>query len=583
MDESLDAQALRRLAEDVFRERPGPVPPDPGTLSEPEIRALVHELRVHQIELEMQNDELRRTQGHLDASRARYFDLYDLAPVGYCTLSAGGLILEANLAAAHLLGEPRATLLGQAVTRFILKADQDIYYMHRKKFLTAPGPHACELRMAGKDGREFWVQLTATDVPSAFRDPGEARAEAPSRLVLSDITDMKRAEADRTALATQLHKARKLETLGVMAAGVSRDFYNLLSAIMCNASTGSLVAEGNADLMRFFGAIETSALRATELVRQLLAYAGKAKWTLEEVDVGIVANEIGHTLTHSLPANLILECDLADRVPFWNGDSTQIYQVLMNLVMNAFEAFPEGAAGRIILRTRAERITAPLTGPGLWILPPVPGRYVMVEVADTGQGMAPDLLYHAFEPFYTTKSTGRGLGLAAVHGILSSHGCALWVLSEPGRGTSFRIYLPAMVREREPGGEILWSWRGQGLILVVDGHKGGRTSARQLAQRFGFTVLEARGGLEAVETFQQRRGELALVLLDRDLQGTSARDAFRRMQELDSSVPVVFTGAHDGRDLGPQAWRPPETLWKPYRPAEFQGALHRALKLSPRA
>jgi PAS domain S-box-containing protein len=543
------------------------------------IRRVLHELQVHQIELEMQNDELRRTQGRLHTSRARYFDLYDLAPVGYCTLSADGLILEANLSIIGMLGTTREALVKQPITRFFHKDDQDIYYLHRKKFMASHGPHACELRMVRKDGEPFWVQLTATDVPTTYLEAGNDEEEtAISRLVLTDISDIKRVEDDKTQLATQLHQAKRLETLGILAAGLSHDFNNLLTTIMGYASAGSVVAEGNDELTGFFGGIESSALRATELIRQLLAYSGKAKWTLEEVDVGIVVKEICHTLAISLPRNVTLTCDLADRVPFWKGDSTQVFQILMNLVINAFEAFPEGIAGEITLRTRAEGISDSISGPGIWILPVVPGRYVVLEVADTGCGMTPDLLYHAFEPFYTTKSMGRGLGLAAVQGILSSHGGGLRVSTAPGCGASFKVYLPAMIETRvDSGGDVLSTWRGEGLILIVDYENAGRSIARNMAERFGFTVLEAQGGLDAVEQFRLRHGELVLVFLDRGLRGTSARDTFRRIQEIDRQVPVVFTSGYDARDPESRREGQSETLRKPYRPAEFEGMLHRAL------
>jgi CheY-like chemotaxis protein len=219
------------------------------------------------------------------------------------------------------------------------------------------------------------------------------------------------------------------------------------------------------------------------------------------------------------------------------------------------------------------------------VLPPDPGRYVVVEVKDTGHGMAPDLLYHAFEPFYTTKATGRGLGLAVVHGILDNHGGGLWVRSSPEHGTTFRVYLPAMTETRsEAKGEVLTTWQGQGTVLVVDFDKSGRSLARNMAKRFGFTVLEARGGLEAISTFRQHRGELALVLLDKDLKGTSALETFRRIRELDSRVPVVLTSAHGEREGFPGKNGPRVgNLRKPYRLVEFQATLQRALEPAPPA
>jgi PAS domain S-box-containing protein len=203
-DRSGQAANLRWRAEEIARRKDGPSPQDPGPLSLEESQRTIHELRVHQIELKMQNEELRRVQAELETMRAHYFDLYDLAPVGYCILSLEGVILEANLTAVTLLGATRSTLIKQPITRFILEADQDIYYMHRKELFRSNAPHACELRMVRKDGQPFWVSLSATPPSSE----GGANEVSASRLVLSDITERKRVETENARLLAQLQQAR---------------------------------------------------------------------------------------------------------------------------------------------------------------------------------------------------------------------------------------------------------------------------------------------------------------------------------------------------------------------------------------
>jgi PAS domain S-box-containing protein len=194
------AAQLRWKAEEIAQRKGGPSSRERGPLSPEEARETIHELQVHQIELKMQNEELRRIQAELDAARAHYFDLYDLAPVGYCIISLDGLIQEINLTAVTLLGAPRSTLIKQPISRFILKEDQDIYYLHRKQLFGSNEPRACELRMVKMDGKAFWVRLTST--PSSSGRDGEG---APvSRLVLSDITDRKQAEEEKAKLQEQL-------------------------------------------------------------------------------------------------------------------------------------------------------------------------------------------------------------------------------------------------------------------------------------------------------------------------------------------------------------------------------------------
>jgi len=203
---------LRWRAEEIAREQGVPSPKDLTTLSRAEALKLIHELRVHQIELTMQNDELCRAQAELNATRERYFDLYNLAPVGYFIVSHEGRILETNFTGVTLLGVPRAALVKQPITRFIFKEDQDVYYLHRKQLLATGRAHTCELRMVKTDGTAFWVRLTATT-----QDPsiGSARGAAPvSRVVLSDISEQKQIEQDKAKLDAQLQQAKKSPRVG---------------------------------------------------------------------------------------------------------------------------------------------------------------------------------------------------------------------------------------------------------------------------------------------------------------------------------------------------------------------------------
>lgn len=214
-DESEKAAKLRWRAEELARRKTAPSPDDQEAISPRDMRQTLHELRVHQIELEMQNEELRRAQAQLDATRARYFDLYNLAPVGYCVVSLEGLILEANLTAVNLLEVARAALVKQPITRFILKEDQDIYYLHRKQFFETGEPYECDLRMVKRDGTAFWVHLAAIAAQDSAMGPGEATDHAPvSRIVLSDITERKRVERTLNRSKEMLRTTQQLTRVG---------------------------------------------------------------------------------------------------------------------------------------------------------------------------------------------------------------------------------------------------------------------------------------------------------------------------------------------------------------------------------
>jgi len=245
-------------------------------------------------------------------------------------------------------------------------------------------------------------------------------------------------------LEAHLQEIQKLETLGTLAGGVAHDFNNLLAAIVGNANMGSMVVKTDGDPSPHFEAIEKAAMRASDLTRQLLAYAGKARIEMTEVDLGIVIKEIILLLQISIPSNVALHCDLADQLPLVKGDATQLFQVLMNLITNAGEANLPGVPGSITIRTREEILTETFTGTDKSALHLAPGPYATLEVKDTGTGMPAEVLARVFEPFFTTKFIGRGLGLAAAMGIIRSHGGGIKVESEPGEGSSFKVFLPAI-------------------------------------------------------------------------------------------------------------------------------------------
>jgi two-component system, cell cycle sensor histidine kinase and response regulator CckA len=258
--------------------------------------------------------------------------------------------------------------------------------------------------------------------------------------------------ADRSRLEAKIVEAQKLETLGVLAGGVAHDFNNLITTILGYTDLGRLAVEPGSQLAHCLEGIDKATTKAGELTRQLMAYAGHGDRRVEAVDLGVVAKEVTHLLGVSLPDHVTLRCDLADRVPCVKGDPTQIFQMVMNLFTNAAEAVPAGGEGRITLRTRTQQVdTAALASAG-WILPVAPGCFATLEVTDNGIGMTSEILARVLEPFYTTKPTGHGLGLAAVTGILRGHGGGLKVASEPGRGSSFTLYLPVMAEASPASG-----------------------------------------------------------------------------------------------------------------------------------
>ena len=389
-------------------------------------RALVQELRVHQIELEMHNEELGRAQQELEMSREDYFNLYDLAPVGYLTLSERSLILEANLTAATLLGLDRAKLLKLPFSQLVHPEDLPLFYRRRKQLFEQGTPQVFELRLVIRGSELLWVNAQAI----VAQDRSGLRVW---RITLGNITEHKNTES-------ALFQSQKLESLGVLAGGVAHDFNNLLSAMQGNIELAAL-DQADGGLERHLEVLQNCVQRAAGLCRQMLAYAGKGQFLREAVGLNeLVQGHLGF-LSLSLAEGVAVRLELEPELPGIEGDPSQLVQVLMNLVINGSEAIGlEG--GTLWIRTRRGTLGAadlPALVPGS---PAAPGPFVVLEVEDTGVGMDPVTLRKIFDPFFTTKFIGRGLGLAALLGIMRMNRGAVQVRSQPGRGTCFSLWFP---------------------------------------------------------------------------------------------------------------------------------------------
>lgn len=392
---------------------------------------LLQDLRVHQIELEMQNAELRRAYAELEASRARYFDLYDMAPVGYCTIGEKSQIIEGNITAATLLGVAREELANQPLTRFILPEDQDIFYRQRKKLLANKLAQVSELRVVRPDGTRFWVQF---EVAVVYDTAGSPRF----RVVISDIADRKRAEDEKRKLQDQMIQTRKMEAVVRLAGGIAHDFNNILQGIYGSAQLLIMDKTEKDPEYKYAMQIMKSGERGAELVRQLLFYSHKMDGKHSSILVNQQVRKTIAMLQKNLPGSIRIELILESRLWSIVADPVQIEQIIVNIAGNALEAMPEG--GQLMIST--ENITLDHHGMDTH-LEAKPGRHVLMTVSDTGCGMEAKTMETIFDPFFTTKMFGRGLGLAVVYGIVKSLGGHIGCESVAGQGTTFKIYLPA--------------------------------------------------------------------------------------------------------------------------------------------
>jgi len=287
-----------------------------------------------------------------------------------------------------------------------------------------------EIQNRAKDGTCYWVDTTI--VPTLDRDGRPAQFVA----IRADITQRKLGEE-------ALRQSQKLESLGVLAGGIAHDFNNLLTSILGNCSLSALALPEASPVQAYLQQIEMASARAAELTRKMLAYAGKGRLAVQMVDLNWLLLGMRPLLEACASQGPAVALDLAPGLPELLGDPDQLQQVVLNLVTNAREAVGEAGAGPVTLRTGAREVAQTLLSAQAPATPILPGAYVTLEVLDPGCGMAPDLLNRIFDPFFSTRFTGRGLGLPAVLGIVRGHGGGIQVESEPGRGSCFRVLLPA--------------------------------------------------------------------------------------------------------------------------------------------
>lgn len=346
---------------------------------------------------------------------------------------------------------------------------------------------------------------------------------------------------EKLALEQQLRQSQKLESLGVLAGGIAHDFNNILAIIIGYCELTKLhyeKAEVNIPI------IAKAAERAAGLCSQMLAYAGKAQLAMAQVNMCMLVEEMVNMLKSTLPQNAIIKSDLSADIPFVNGDSSQLRQIVMNLIVNASEAISKEHGKIQVTLAKTTLIGGESDKDYNGKLIPS-GDYVCLEVSDNGCGMDNETKYRIFEPFYTTKFTGRGLGMSAVLGIIKSHGGALQLFSQLGQGSTFKVYLPVQ-RSNSAETDLMTSahpalWQGSGSILLVEDEDHVRTIAKILLKKLGFTVLEAVNGKEALELYQKNATDITLVMTDMGMPVMDGYELFSRLKNLNNKLPIIVS------------------------------------------
>ena len=523
----------------------------------------IHELRVHQIELQMQNEELRQSQIALEESRCRFRDLYDIAPAGYCLVGENGLIDDANRTLGDMLGYTQSHLNGQTFTSLIDKLDQDVFYHLRRRILASPKSQTCEVRMQKSDTSYAWFELSVTT--AAFGRDGVCL-----RIAVTNIDARVRAEAARAALENQLRESQKLEAVGTLASGIAHDFNNILTVILANTEMADHLARLEAPTMvPFVGEIQKAAGRARDLVNQILAFCRRQPTNRHVVSLADVIEESIGMLRATMPARFQIEFTCDATVPRVLADETQIEQVVINLATNAFQAM-DGKAGRLRIRLDTIKLQSETfkdldSNDAVW---DGMDSAVRIVFEDDGPGMEPSVVDRIFEPFYTTKpvNQGTGLGLAVVHGIVRAHDGQISVKSNPGQGTAFTIYLPPArpavvevddaqrsathdeIRKFDQAHSYAAAHIAR-CIVYLDDDSCVLNAIVCLMEQYGVSVRGYSDPAAALQFLNDRSNQVEVLVTDYNMPGISGLEFAKKVHSIRPALPVVVTSGFIDEEL----------------------------------
>lgn len=482
------------------------------------------------------NAALRSAQEGLRRSEINFRSLVTNAPHGICRCDFTGVLLSANPAMVGMLGYDSASQLLDT-NLASLYADPHKWSTIAEHFRSAQRFNGIVAEWSRRDGSPVLVRLSGRAIRGESND-------VTFELFAEDITETR-------ALEQQLRQAQKMEAVGRLAGGIAHDFNNLLMVISGYCEFLLEQTGENPELRASAQEIANAAARATALTRQLLAFSRKQMLTMKVVDLNEIVTENLRMLTRLIGEDIDLVMVPGSDLGAVKADASQIEQVIVNLAVNARDAMPRG--GKLTIETgniAFDRELARMHGPMK------PGEYVMLAVSDTGMGMDAEVQSHAFEPFFTTKGTkGTGLGLSTVYGIVKQSDGFIWLYSEPGHGTTFKIYLPRVTGTGEPISlqpepVVPAVERGHETVLLVEDETNLRYLARKYLERQGYSVLDAADGAAAVEVAASFPGPIQLLLTDVIMPGMNGRELAHRIAATRSDIKVLYMSGYTENAIG---------------------------------
>ncbi len=514
------------------------------------------------------------TQETLRRREAQYRNLLDALPDIVCRFNREGRMLYLTSSIERETGLTAADLVGRNISEVSRTEEQRLRWTEgiERVFRTGAVQEFEFIFPTPRGERTFHTRL----VPETSGEDVENVLS-----ITQDVTESRLALTQQLMMEKRLQEGQRMESLGVLAGGIAHDFNNLLMSIMGYTELSLNTLPADHEVREHLEQVQIASKRAADLTRQMLAFAGKRKYTPKPVNLNSMVTEISKLLAISIARNAILHIDLDESLPMLEGEATQLRQVVMNLVINASEALG-GKPGTISLQTGTEfmdtdRLKKMQIGSTL-----PPGRCLFLRVTDTGEGMTEATLARIFEPFYTTKFTGRGLGLAAASGILQEHRGALQVTTAPGKGTEFLLVFPISEEEEEHEvePEAVSLPRGKRLLLVDDDATVRNVASRMLKAK-GFEVVQAGGVNEALEQLETAGSTFDLLVVDYLMPEGGGSRVAERTRQIAPRLPILVMSGYSGDEVLPEseAWQDVAFLQKPFTMASLFLAVSEAQAL----
>lgn len=517
----------------------------------------------------------KKAEMGLRDSETRYRTLVDNLPLGVSVIDANNRIAMINRTQAEWFGKPTEHFSGTLCYERFEGRHHPCADCPGAIALRTGQPAITEREETLHNSQQITVRIRTVPLPNG-NEPPTSYIE-----VIEDITELKAKEKKQLRFMRKLQHTQKLESLGVLAGGIAHDFNNILMVILGHAELAKMTLPPTTPVLGNLVQIELAAKKAAALSHQMLAFSGKGQFVIEILDLNRLITDMAHMLEVSISKKAELHFNLSQELPSVEVDATQLRQVLMNLVINASEAIGD-QRGTITISTGL-MIADQDYLEGSWLDENLEeGLYVFIEVADTGCGMDPETAKRVCEPFFTTKFTGRGLGMAATLGIIRGHNGTIRVNSVLNKGTTFKVILPASPKHpivAPQNSRQSTPTERSGAILLVDDEKTLLTLGQDMLQKLGYQVITAEDGLQALEQYRANPDSIVAVLLDLAMPHMDGVETFRELRKICPDIRIIISSGYNEQEIRQRFAKNNnfEILQKPYNISELQAVLTKAL------